>query len=275
MVSFRDEKNQESVGVYVGYQGRTRMIHKTLDNQTEPLLTPEAIYGKHEKICDVCVITFSCKVMEWALRHLDCKQVTEIECCNGNRPVYLTEWKGRKVVFYMSLVSAPGAAACLEEALCLTGCRNYVVFGSCGTLNGRLTDGKMIVPNQAYRDEGLSYHYIAADEYIEMREWRKVAAFLEEKRVSYVTGRTWTTDAVYRETSGKAERLRKDGCIAVEMELAGMQAVCEYHGLALKAFLFASDCLGAEEWHNELLGSEREWDTQVKCFLLALDLALL
>lgn len=146
------------------------MIHKTLDNQTEPLLTPEAVYGKHEKICDACVITFSYKVMEWALRHLDCEQVTEIGCCNGNRSVYLTEWKGRKVVFYMSLVSAPGAAACLEE-----------------------------------------------------------------KRVSYVTGRTWTTDAVYRETSGKAERLRKDGCIAVEMELAGMQAVCEYHGLALKA----------------------------------------
>lgn len=36
-----------------------------------------------------------------------------------------------------------------------------------------------------------------------------------------VAGRTWTTDAVYRETSGKAEKLRKEGCIAVEMELAG------------------------------------------------------
>ena len=69
--------------------------------------------------------------------------------------------------------------------------------------------------------------------------------------------------------------MRKEGCIAVEMELAGMQAVCEYHDLTLKAFLFASDCLEQEEWHNELLGGEREWDTQVKCFLLALDLALL
>lgn len=53
-----------------------------------------------------------------------------------------------------------------------------------------------------------------------------------------------------------------------------MQAVCEYHGLTLKAFLFASDCLGTEEWHNELLGTDREWDMQIKCFLLALDLAL-
>ena len=66
------------------------MIHETLDINTEPLLTPEAVYGKHEKICDVCVITFSYKVIEWALRHLDCEQAAEIGCANGNRPIYLT-----------------------------------------------------------------------------------------------------------------------------------------------------------------------------------------
>lgn len=249
------------------------MIHETFDNTTAPLFTPEDVYGKQDKICDVCVITFSIKVIEWALAHLDHEQAAEIRCCNGDRPIYLTEWKGKKIAFYMTLISAPGAAACLEEALCLTGCREYVVFGSCGTLNSQLTDGKMIVPTRAYRDEGLSYHYIAASDHIEMRDWEKVAAFLEEKKVPYVTGTTWTTDAVYRETSGKAERLRKDGCIAVEMELAGMQAVCTYHDLTLRAFLFASDCLGSEGWYNELLGSEREWDIQVRCFLLALDLA--
>lgn len=250
------------------------MIHETLDIKTEPLFTPETVYGKHEKLCDVCVITFSYKVMEWALQHLDCEQAAEIRCCNGDRPICLVEWKGKKIAFYMTLVSAPGAAACLEEARCLTGCREYVVFGSCGTLDSRLTDGKLIVPTRACRDEGLSYHYVAASEYIGMKDWKKVAAFLDEKEVSYVTGAVWTTDAVYRETSGKAERLRRDGCIAVEMELAGMQAVCEYHGLTLKAFLFASDCLETEEWHNELLGTDREWDMQIKCFLLALDLAL-
>lgn len=249
------------------------MIHKTFDDKTEPLLTPEAIYGTHEKICDVCVITFSDRVIEWALQHLRCEKAAEIQCCNGNRPIYLTEQDGRKIAFYMTLVSAPGAAACLEEACCLTGCRDYVVFGSCGTLNSRLTDGRLIVPTAAYRDEGLSYHYMAASEYIEMKDWEKTASFLEERKVPYVTGRTWTTDAVYRETAGKAERLRREGCITVEMELAGMQAVCAYRGFSLQAFLFASDCLETEAWHNELLGSEREWDMQTACFRLALALA--
>ena len=39
------------------------MIHETLDKKTPPLFTPEVVYGKHEKICDLCVITFSYKVI--------------------------------------------------------------------------------------------------------------------------------------------------------------------------------------------------------------------
>ena len=47
-----------------------------------------------------------------------------------------------------------------------------------------------------------------------------------------------------------------------------------YHGLELFNFLFASDCLDAEQWHNELLGSEKEWDAQIKYFMLAMDMAV-
>lgn len=252
---------------------RIEMISTTFDDTTRPLLTPEAFYGKHEKICDVCVITFSCKVIDWALGHLECKKVAEIGCCNGNHSIYLTEWKGKRIAFYMTLVSSSGAATCLEEARCLTGCTKYILFGSCGTLDAGKTNGKLIVPTYAYRDEGLSYHYIEADEYIEVSGWRQVADYFDKRKIDYITGRTWSTDALYRETAGKAERLRGEGCIAVEMECAGAQAVCDYHNMQLYNFLFASDCLDVEEWHNELLGSEEEWDTQIKYFMLAMDLA--
>ncbi|MCI9627263.1 MAG: nucleoside phosphorylase [Clostridia bacterium] len=249
------------------------MINSTFDNKTKPFITPESFYGKHEKICDVCVITFSYKVIEWAQSHLQCKKVKEIRCCNGNHPIYLTEWKGKKIAFYMTVVSAAGAGTCLEEARCLVGCTHYVVFGTCGTLNSRLTDGKLIVPTHAYRDEGLSYHYIEADDYIALECWEQTAKFMAENNLPYITGRTWSTDGLYRETTGKAEQLRREGCIAVEMECAGMQAVCSYHHLHLYNFLFASDCLEIGEWHNEILGKKEEWDSQVKYFMLALDLA--
>lgn len=251
------------------------MIQETFDNKTKPLIEPENFYGKREKICDVCVITFSYKVMEWALSALQCEQVAEMVSCNGPRPIYVTHWQGKKIAFYMTFVTSAGAGGCLEDVHCLTGCTKYILFGSCGSLDSSLTDGKLIVPTHAYRDEGLSYHYVPAEDYIEIGHWKQVAAFFDKKQVPYVTGRTWSTDAIFRETAGKAQRLRDEGCITVEMECAGVQAVCAYRGLQFYNFLFTSDCLDKENWYNELLGSKQEWDMQIKCFALAMDLAAL
>ena len=46
-----------------------------------------------------------------------------------------------------------------------------------------------------------------------------------------------TTDAIYRETKAKLEARKSEGCIAVEMELAGVHAVCDYYGWNLYDFL--------------------------------------
>ena len=37
--------------------------------------------------------------------------------------------------------------------------------------------------------------------------------------------------------------LKEEGCIAVEMELAGVQALCDFYGLTLYDFLEAGDVL--------------------------------
>lgn len=47
----------------------------------------------------------------------------------------------------------------------------------------------------------------------------------------YVMGKVWTTDAIYRETRNLVEKRKSEGCIAVEMELAGMQAVCHFYNI--------------------------------------------
>ncbi len=250
------------------------MIHNTLDTDSNPLLLPEMFYGKHEKICDICIITFSHEVIRWAVEHLKCQKVAEIGSINGNRPVYLTQAEGKKIAFYMTFVSPGAAAACLEEARCLTGAEHYIVFGSCGSLNHDVTDGKVIVPVFAYRDEGLSYHYLAPSEYIELENAGLVADFMEKGKVPYVTGKIWTTEALYRETKNKVERLKKEGCIAVEMEIAALEAVCRFHGLHLYSFLLPGDFFGEEEWSVGILGREEELDVQVRCFNLAIALAV-
>lgn len=54
-----------------------------------------------------------------------------------------------------------------------------------------------------------------------------------------------------RETVGLVEKRREEGCIAVEMELAGVQAVCDFYGLDLYDFLEAGDVLESSGYEIE------------------------
>lgn len=52
-----------------------------------------------------------------------------------------------------------------------------------------------MVPTEAYRDEGTSYHYAPASDYIKIQNADVVAKFMETVGLPYVKGKTWTTDA--------------------------------------------------------------------------------
>ena len=123
-----------------------------------------------------------------------------------------------------------------------------IIFGSCGALDGEATSGKYIIPTQAYRDEGMSYHYAKPSDYMDIKNSDKLARIFEKLDLPYVQGRIWTTDAPYRETKTACEERKKDGCIAVEMELAGIQAVCDFYGIELYSFIVSGDVLDGEKY---------------------------
>ena len=68
---------------------------------------------------------------------------------------------------------------------------------------------------------------------------------MEQNRIPYVLGKTWTTDAFYN-----FERHKADGCISVEMEGSAVQAVCDFRGLEVYMFFTGGDLLDAPEWTN-------------------------
>ena len=148
------------------------------------------------------------------------------------------------------------------------------MFGACGCLDKEVTAGKIIVPTDAYRDEGLSYHYAKASNYIRIKNADTVAAYFKEAAIPYITGKTWTTDAIYRETRGIMEKRKAEGCIAVEMESAGVQAVCDFRNLEFYNFLIGGDLLDSPEWDRRILGEAGERTHQIKGFYMALELAL-
>ena len=99
----------------------------------------------------------------------------------------------------------------------------------------------IIIPTQAIRDEGCSYHYAPASDLIPVnRAHREIfQALLRELGYPYREGITWTTDALYRETADKVAHRKKQGAICVEMECAGMQALCQFRGTEFFQYFYA------------------------------------
>lgn len=224
------------------------MITDSFDIRTPAIISPADAYGEQRHICDICIVIFSKVIYENMVDGFECETVAEIRACNGSRPIHAFVHGGRRIAFYLSTVGSTAAATDVIETNWLTGATKFVMFGSAGALNRSATEGKYVVPTAAYRDEGMSYHYAAPTDYIEVPGAERVAEIFDELKVPYVKGKAWTTDAFYRETRAQMEARVREGCLAVEMELAGVQAVCAFHGFELYDFLQTGDVLDQEEY---------------------------
>ena len=58
------------------------MLTETFD-RSEEIIRPEMIYGKRKKLCDICIITFSQHVIEYALQKYDCKRSYRLKARGG------------------------------------------------------------------------------------------------------------------------------------------------------------------------------------------------
>ena len=135
------------------------MIIHSFDPDSQAIISPRDFYGEARQLCDVCIITFSHVIFSHVLESFPHEQAAEIHACNGITPIYLLTVNGRKIGFYMTHVGAAGAGTDVIECHHMTGATKFVMFGSAGNLNKEATAGKYVVPSEAYRDEGMSYHY--------------------------------------------------------------------------------------------------------------------
>ena len=224
------------------------MITESYSEEREALFSPGASLGEQKHICDTAIATFSGEIYQAVIDKYPHCEVAHISSANGRKPIYAIEINGKEIVFYLSSIGACLAGIDIIEMQWQTGVKNLIIFGSCGALDSEATSGKYIIPTQAYRDEGMSYHYAPPADYMEIKNSERLAEIFEELRLPFVKGRIWTTDAPYRETKTAVEKRKNDGCLAVEMELAGVQAVCDFHEIELYSFVMTGDVLDGEEY---------------------------
>ena len=228
------------------------MITHSFDPDSRAVITPASLFGEQKKICDIAIGTFSSEIYSAVLERYPNEQISEISAANRIRPVHLlTLDTNTKAAFYLSEIGSAMAGTDVIEINWKTGASKFILFGSAGALDKEATTGKYVIPTAAYRDEGMSYHYAPPSDYISIPKADYLERFFSENQLPFVKGKVWTTDALYMETQELVRRRKADGCIAVEMELAGVQAVCNYHGLELYDFLVTGDVVDQQVYSPE------------------------
>lgn len=224
---------------------------KDFDEDEQAIINPFEIANQVNGFPERLVLTFTRSIVEkWALME-ESKVITHTESANGREPVYVTGYKDRQVAFAMAPVGASACTGILEDLIAL-GARKIVVFGSCGVLDKDIAESRMVIPREAIRDEGTSYHYAPPSDSIFMDEASVVVLqrVMEDFKYPYVAGKTWTTDAIYRETRKKMMCRKEAGCIVVEMECAALIAAARFRAIKFAQFLYAADNLDSEEWEK-------------------------
>lgn len=192
----------------------------------------------------------------------------------GGHPVYEMDVDGQRLALFHPGIGAPLAAGLLDEVIPL-GCRKFIACGGAGVLDREIAVGHVVVPTSAVRDEGTSYHYLPPSREVAASA-EGIAAIeraLQARNVPYVLGKTWTTDAIFRETAGKVQMRRTEGCLTVEMEAAAFFAVAQFRGVTFAQLLYGGDDVSSEVWDHRDYASRLT--VREKLFWLAAEACLL
>lgn len=252
------------------------MLLNEFDPNPVAVFDPTTLFSPVPGMPRVAVSCFSFVTFNRMLAALpDAEQIALLKCASQQFPVYRATVDGVPVALYLSQVGAAGCVGQLEEIFAM-GVETLVLFGTCGVLDRSIDDCAVILPTSALRDEGTSYHYAPPSDEIRVNVAHRelFTSLMEELRLRYVSGKCWTTDAIYRETRAKMLRRKEQGCICVDMECAACAAVAQFRGRNVLQFFYAADNLDAEEWDERSLSNTAMVEEKDRIAQLALTLAV-
>ena len=226
------------------------MILDEFDNELTSIINPEASQDKKIKNFPSCAVSFFSKaLMKKFIEIYKPKKIAELSHSSGSCPIYVIHEDGIDIVVYQSMIGAPACVLQYEEVIAL-GVKNLVLIGSCGCLDKSIEEFSIIIPHEAVRDEGTSYHYYPKNDEIRMnaRVVKILENTLREQGAHFIKAKTWTNDAFYRETKSKVKRRRDMGCRVVDMECSAMIAVARFRKVNFGQLFYSADNLDSDYW---------------------------
>jgi uridine phosphorylase len=155
---------------------------------------------------------------------------------------------GSKMVLY-GATSAPLACLALEPFL-LSGTKDIVLLGFCGSLHPGFRVGDAVSISRAIPDEGSSSRYLPGRRrFLPSDSLRaSLEADLQSAGLEFKTGTIISTDTPYRETRPWLRRALERGARTVDMETSAVLALAEFHGSRAASLQLVSDELFTGSW---------------------------
>jgi uridine phosphorylase len=227
------------------------------DPALEAMIEPSKVIRPRD-VPEHCVFCWFREVMDKVVAEKHARVLVENRWEDGPHPLYEIEVEGRRVAFIHAGIGSM-AASMLEEVIAF-GCQKFIAAGGCGVLQKDIEVGRLVVVSAAVRDEGASYHYLPPGREVIANPLaiHVLETTLRGKGLPYHLGKTWTTDAPYRETPQKVAARRHEGCLTVEMEAAGLMAVAQFRNVVFGQVLYGGDDLSGAEWSNRGWQSRQE-----------------
>jgi uridine phosphorylase len=198
------------------------------------------------KVAPVCVLDPDGDMVDYVRRHHAAKASAHWACYHTQ----MWEWTADGIR-YGIVGHAVGSsfAVLVAEQLFASGCELLVSVASAGQITDVGRTPYYVLIDRALRDEGTSYHYLPAADYVAADTGIVARVSDAFKRIgcNVRTGATWTTDAPFRETAETINARRAAGILVVEMEAAALYAFAASCSRPVICLAHVSNQLGCVE----------------------------
>jgi len=223
-------------------------------HKLEPLFTAEDLVAYRERLGRMPKIkpagVLFC--LERGLPHRMRWRIPVERAGSMNADVYAVKKTKGKVAVLTSFGGGSPMVVELAEELAVMGARRMVLMTWGGILQTDLKPGDIVVCDEAIRDDGASHHYLRHEKVIraDAALVNELAESIRARGAQCTVGRTWTTDAPYRETREEVMQYQAEGVKTIEMESAGLFTVGQVRGIQTASVVIGMDSLATLRWQT-------------------------
>lgn len=129
------------------------------------------------------------------------------------------------------------------EVMCNAGIQNIIRVGTCGSLDENIKVGDLFVVDEVIRGDGVTPYYVDKDFKTVGDKSLSDLLFDIAKGMGLTVhrGKSWTTDALLRETRQIVEAKRKEGARVVDMVSSTLLTICQTYNIKACSILAVSD----------------------------------